>query len=101
MDVSKIESGTTELSENEFDLRTLARETVEIIRLSLQNKKQELSVQIDEGLHARVLGDAIRLKQILVNILENASKYTGEGGKITFSLDELKKRSRMSAPTVL
>lgn len=94
LDVSKIESGTTELSENEFDLRTLARETVEIIRLSLQNKKQELSVQIDEGLHARVLGDAIRLKQILVNILENASKYTGEGGKITFSLDELKKEEQ-------
>lgn len=94
LDVSKIESGTTELSENEFDLRTLARETVEIIRLSLKNKKQELSVQIDEGLHARVLGDAIRLKQILVNILENASKYTGEGGKITFSLDELKKEEQ-------
>ena len=38
-----------------------------------------------------MLGDARRLKQVLVNILENASKYTGDEGKIFFSLEELNK----------
>lgn len=94
LDVSKIESGVMEFSENEFDLRELAQEAVEIIRLSLENRGQELSVEIDNGLHSQVIGDAMRLKQVLVNILENASKYTGAGGKITFIMEELKKEEQ-------
>lgn len=94
LDVSKIESGAMEFSENEFDLRELAQEAVEIIRLSLKSRGQELSVEIDNGLHSQVIGDAMRLKQVLVNILENASKYTGAGGTVTFILEELKKEEQ-------
>lgn len=91
LDVSKIESGSMELEENEFDLSILMEETVELVRLSFENKHQKLTAGIDGKLHSQVIGDAVRLKQVLVNILENASKYTGEGGNISFGLEEIKK----------
>lgn len=92
LDVSKIESGTVQLEEKEFDLRSLMEEASEMIRLSLENKCQQFSINIDENAHFMVTGDMRRLKQVLVNILENASKYTEPGGKISFSLKELKKQ---------
>lgn len=91
LDVSKIESGAVQLEETEFNLKDLIRDCVEMVRISLDQKHQALSVHIDEGMHSQVVGDERRLKQILVNILENASKYTGEGGSVTLSLNELNK----------
>lgn len=91
LDVSKIESGTVQLAEAEFDLSHLVGDTSELVRHSFDAKKQTLTVDIDNMLHPRVLGDELRLKQILVNILENASKYTGKNGKILFSVQELEK----------
>ncbi|MCD2493632.1 ATP-binding protein [Lacrimispora sp. NSJ-141] len=92
LDVSKIESGAVELADTEFNLRDLVGDAAEMVRLSIENKHQLLTVNLDDGLHDRVSGDMRRLKQVLVNILENASKYTGEGGRIILSLEELKKR---------
>ena len=89
LDVSKIESGTFSLEEADFDLRGLIGEAVELVRLSVEHKRQTLRVTVPEGLHACVRGDARRLKQVLVNILENASKYTGDEGSIAFSAEEL------------
>lgn len=94
LDVSKIESGAVELAENEFDLRNLVDETVELVRLSIEEKHQKLTVMIDQDLHSHVSGDESRLKQVLVNILENASKYTGEGGEIKFFLEETVKNEQ-------
>ena len=91
LDVSKIESGAVALEETAFDLRGLVRGAVELVRLPVEKKRQALAVEVDGGLHAAVRGDERRLRQVLVNLLENASKYTGEGGHITFSLTELKK----------
>lgn len=91
LDVSKIESGLLELEEHEFDLRVLMEETVELVRMSLESRQQKLTASIGKGLHSQVIGDAVRLKQVLVNILENASKYTKEGGNIFFGLEEINK----------
>ena len=96
LDVSKIESGALTLEEAEFDLRALVREAVELVRLSLESRRQTLSVEIDGAVHPRVLGDARRISQILVNILTNASKYTGEGGTVVLRLEELDKGERES-----
>ena len=94
LDVSKIESGMLELDEREFNLNDLVRDVAEMIHLSVENRRQKFSLIIDDSLHAQVLGDKQRLEQILVNILDNASKYTGEEGNITFSLEELKKNEQ-------
>lgn len=89
LDVSKVESGTLELEEAPCNLRDLVRDVVEMVRLPLNGKRQTLSLHLDEGLHFRVLADTRRLKQVLVNILENASKYTAEEGAIDFFVEEL------------
>ena len=94
LDVSKIESGMLELDEREFNLNDLVRDVAEMIHLSVENRRQKFSLIIDDSLHAQVLGDKQRLEQILVNILDNASKYTGEEGNISFSLEELKKNEQ-------
>lgn len=92
LDVSKIESGAVILEESEFDLRELIRDTVELVRLSFDRKNQIFLAEVGEKTYSRLFGDAVRLKQVLVNILENCSKYTEEGGRITLSVEELKNR---------
>ena len=77
LDVSKIESGVMELSESPLNLRALAGEAAEMVRISMENSQQEFQVDIDESFDPWVMGDARRIRQVLVNILENASKYTG------------------------
>ncbi len=64
-------------------LNDLVRDVAEIIHASV-NERREFYLTIDDSLHAQVLGDKQRLEQILVNILDNASKYTGEEGNISF-----------------
>ena len=94
LDVSKIESGVMELSENSLDLRALAREAAEMVRISMESRQQEFRVEIDESFNPWVMGDARRIRQVLVNILENASKYTPQGRRITFCVCELKREEQ-------
>lgn len=94
LDVSKIESGNIELEDTEFDLYSLAQEVVLMLQPVIQKKKQQLSVDFSESLHRNVSGDEPRLRQVLVNLLENASKYTGEFGTIQFSINEQKKEEQ-------
>lgn len=94
LDVSKIESGVMELSENSLDLRALAREAAEMVRISMESRQQEFRVEIDESFNPWAMGDARRIRQVLVNILENAAKYTPQGGRITFCVCELKREEQ-------
>ena len=94
LDVSKIESGTMKLEETEFNLNQLLEDVVGMVRISLDQRRQSLSVHIEEGLHPQVIGDERRLKQILVNILDNASKYTPDHGKVSIGLNELNKMTQ-------
>lgn len=79
LDVSKIESGVMELSENSLDLRALAREAAEMVRISMESRQQEFRVEIDESFNPWVMGDARRIRQVLVNILENAANVHPQG----------------------
>lgn len=91
LDVSKIESGTVELMEKEFDLHRLLQDAAALVQIQTQAKRQSLSFEIPDDLHTQVSGDEQRLRQVLVNILDNASKYTPDLGRITVSVEELKK----------
>ncbi|MFR6330457.1 MAG: sensor histidine kinase [Eisenbergiella sp.] len=84
LDVSKIESGMLELDEREFNLNDLVRDVAEMIHLSVENRRQNFFLIIDDSLHAQVLGDKQRLEQILVNILDNARIPAGR------NMEELK-----------
>jgi PAS domain S-box-containing protein len=79
LDLSKIEAGRTELSEEPFIIEEVITETVQMLKVSPQGKKLDISISLDHQTPAHVIGDAYRLKQVLTNIAGNAVKFTPEG----------------------
>lgn len=79
LDMSKLESGKMELSEAEYKLGDMLSDIIGMVWLPAREKGLDLHVEVDPELPARLYGDEIRIKQILINILNNAIKYTSEG----------------------
>ena len=83
LDFSKIEAGKLRIVENNYQVATMFRDVITGIKTSVKDKNLEFNVEIDETIPAVLVGDEIRIKQILNNLLSNAVKYT-EKGSITF-----------------
>lgn len=88
LDISKIEAGKLEIVKTEYDFKKVTDELVALTKGRLADKPIELFVKIDETIPQVLYGDSTRLKQICVNILTNAIKYTKEGS-ITFSINSV------------
>lgn len=88
LDMSKIESGKIDLEEEEFHLPALIQNLLTILRPSVQEKNHDLKILIGGVEHEDVIGDAMRLQQVFVNILSNAIKYTPAGGKLEVEIME-------------
>ncbi|MGZ8227073.1 MAG: EAL domain-containing protein [Methylococcaceae bacterium] len=86
LDFSKIEAGKFQLIINEFDLRHLLEETAEIMSTQAHQKGLELILNLPYELNGIVRGDAERLRQVLVNLLGNAIKFT-DTGEIQLKVD--------------
>lgn len=86
LDFSKIESGKMEIVPAEYDLHNLLHDLISMTTLRAEEKGLKLENQIASNLPCGLYGDDIRIRQILLNILTNAVKYT-EKGKITFLVD--------------
>ncbi len=82
LDMSRIDSGRMTLNEEEFSLADLVHDIAVIVRPQANQKKQVLRIGIGEILEENLVGDPLRLRQILVNIISNAVKYTQDGGEI-------------------
>ena len=80
LDFSKIEAGRIDLDARAFDLAALIEETVELIAPRAQAKELEIAAYVEDGLPRRVIGDAARLRQVLLNLAGNAVKFTDRGG---------------------
>jgi PAS domain S-box-containing protein len=80
LDFSKIEAGRLDLDTAVFDLPALLQETVELIAPRAQAKGLEITSDLAEGLPRHVIGDAARLRQVLLNLAGNAVKFTEQGG---------------------
>ncbi|MEN3346680.1 MAG: hypothetical protein V7632_315 [Bradyrhizobium sp.] len=80
LDFSKIESGRLDLDVRPFDLRSLIEETVELVAPRAQAKELEIASFVDDSLPRQVIGDASRLRQVLLNLAGNAIKFTDTGG---------------------
>ena len=90
LDISKIEAGKLEIVNTEYDFNKVTTELIALTKGRLGDKPIELITKIDDTIPRVLYGDASRLKQICVNILTNAVKYTKEGS-ITFSINSVVK----------
>jgi PAS domain S-box-containing protein len=90
LDISKIEAGRISLSENEFKLNFLVKEVVNLIKPLAVRKGLEFKYHIHKDINGHFLGDSSRLKQILLNLLGNAIKFT-EHGSVELSVGRGKK----------
>ena len=79
LDLSRIEAGQLSLNPSETDLRALVAEAVELVAVTARDKPIELSCEVAPRVPARVLADALRLRQLLLNLLHNAVKFSESG----------------------
>lgn len=88
LDMSRIESGKTTISHEFMDLRLVLENCSSIIGGQLLERDVELVTEFDDIKHSWLLGDELHLRQVLINILGNAVKFTPDGGKIIFRVEE-------------
>jgi len=79
LDFSRIESGRLELEHAVFNLRTCVEESLDLLASNAAEKKLDLAYQLNDGVPQQVIGDVTRLRQVLVNLIGNAVKFTHIG----------------------
>jgi signal transduction histidine kinase/CheY-like chemotaxis protein len=89
LDFSKIESGKFELFLEPVDIRNLANQVIELFKPYSINKKIDIHVIIDSQLPTYIFADIVRLKQVLVNLIGNAVKFTNFG-EVVLQIKEIK-----------
>jgi len=85
LDFSSIEAGKIEVGQRPFDLHALADEVVTLMKPTAEEKGLMLSAEIDAGIECGLMGDAGKLRQVLLNLITNAIKFT-EQGSVTLKI---------------
>ena len=86
LDFSKIEAGKMEIVPQEYELASLISDLVNLIRMKAEERGLSLYVKVAPETPSRLIGDELRIKQIITNLLTNAVKYT-EKGSVTLSVN--------------
>lgn len=79
LDISRIEAGKMEIRESEYQLSAVLNDVCSLVRFRAQSRNLTFLVDVSEDLPDRLCGDGIRVRQILLNLLNNAVKYTVRG----------------------
>ena len=88
LDMSRIESGVVKIEEKEVCIPDILHDLKTIIQGNIQAKQQDLYIDTQDVVHENVITDRLRLKQILLNIVSNAIKFTPVGGMINIRVSE-------------
>lgn len=92
LDMSKIESGKMTLALEPFSLSELVEGALAIVQPQCRAKNLRLTVETRDVRHEALLGDSLRLNQVILNLTSNAVKFTPEGGEIALSIQEFPQR---------
>jgi signal transduction histidine kinase/AmiR/NasT family two-component response regulator/HAMP domain-containing protein len=79
LDISKLEAGKVELEEIDFSLETVVEDAVELLSPRVQQKSLDITANLDDAARRCLRGDPTRLRQVLLNLLSNALKFTERG----------------------
>ena len=93
LDFSKIEAGKLDILPHQYKIASMINDSVHLNMMRIESKPIEFELQINENIPAKLIGDELRIKQILNNLLSNAFKYT-ESGKVTLTVDFEKQAER-------
>jgi CheY-like chemotaxis protein/nitrogen-specific signal transduction histidine kinase len=93
LDFSKIDSGKLELEEAPFHLGESIEEALDILAPKAAEKRLDLAYQVDEEIPAWVRGDVMRLRQVMINLISNAIKFT-EAGEVVVQVESLSSSNR-------
>lgn len=85
LDMSKIESGNMDIVPVAYDVGAMLSDIVNMIWVRAKEKGLEFHIDVDQTMPSQLFGDEVRIKQILINVLNNAVKYTSEGS-VTLSI---------------
>jgi signal transduction histidine kinase len=89
LDMSKIEADKFELSVNEFNLEKTLMNIFNVTNVRAEEKNQNLSVNINKNVPSFIIGDELKISQIIINLVNNAIKFTPEKGTIVMSAEKL------------
>lgn len=95
LDVSRVTRGLVELEKGKVDIKSVLSDAVEQVRPLIESRHHLLNIRMDSG-HAVVVGDRTRLIQVVVNLLNNAAKYTPQSGEILLAIDVMPEWVRIS-----
>lgn len=89
LDMSKIESGQMTLAEEMIELPEVMETIVSIMQSGVKARQQHFDVRLHQIRHEQLYCDSLRLRQVLINVLSNASKFTPPGGTVSFDIEEI------------
>jgi len=92
LDISKIEANKFELSGGEFNFFKMMTNIVDVISFRAQEKHHNIAVNMDPDIPPFIIGDELRLAQVITNLLANAVKFTPENGKIELNAQKLEEK---------
>jgi len=93
LDISKIEAGQIKLENSHFDLYNSAKEVISLLGVKAKEQGDKLDLKISDDVPQYVKGDSMRLKQILLNLANNAVKFTKDG-EVSISISYLKEQNK-------
>lgn len=79
LDYSKVEAGKIEIEDGPFDLRKIMNEVVDLFGIAARQKGIKLGLKVDRAVPNHIIGDAVRLRQVLSNLVGNGIKFTDQG----------------------
>jgi signal transduction histidine kinase/DNA-binding response OmpR family regulator/PAS domain-containing protein len=86
LDMSKIEADKLEIVQSEFNFERMLENVLSVIQVKTDEKQQILRIDMEHPCSRNMIGDQLRISQILTNILSNATKFTGDGGEISLHI---------------